>query len=181
MSESPGEGLDLSSDAAVVVALRARSAANESLVYAHHVFAEVNALASRYQGGRESILEIGSGANLATLFCFAGSGYERVAGVDIAPPSAPGIEFYRVLRDYLSCVGGWRWWRHFSTASYPNVIFPDTADHLDVLATLERIDYRAPVSSAALPFSDGSFDVVFSVASLEHSGGSASRLVTHGT
>ncbi len=162
-SESTGDA-----DGQIVSALRARSSANESLVYAHHVFAEIDALVRRYWPRTESILEIGPGANLGALFCFAASGYAKMAGIDIAVATPPATEFYTALRDYLSCIGGWRWWRQFATASYPNVTFPTMADRLDVDDTLRRIDYRAPVSSTELPFDDGSFDVVFSVASLEH-------------
>lgn len=163
------EALATLDDAFVVAALRARSSANESIVYAHHVFAEVDALARRFlTRTATSILEIGPGANLGPLFCFAASGVPELAGVDIASATPPRPEFYATLRDYLSCVGGQRWWRQFATASYPHVSFPSTADQVDPSALLERIDYRAPVSSAALPFDDGSFDVVYSVAALEH-------------
>lgn len=155
-------------DASVVAALRTRSQDGKSLVYAHHVFAEVDALVRRYRPASRSILEIGPGANLGALFCFAASGYERVAGADIAEASPPAAEFYPSLRDYLSCVGGWRWWRQLATAAYPNVTFPALADSLDVESTLQRIDYRAPVPSSSLPFEDGAFDVVYSVAALEH-------------
>ena len=166
-NESDSESTGVA-DARIVSELRARSSANESLVYAHHVFAEIDALVRRYSPGTESILEIGPGANLGTLFCFVASGYDKVAGIDIAVATPPAIEFYISLRDYISCVGGWRWWRQFATASYPNVTFPTMADRLSVDDTLRRIDYRAPVSSAELPFADASFDVVFSVAALEH-------------
>ncbi len=155
-------------DAAVVAALRARSNDGSSLVYAHHVYAEVDALVRRYKPASQSILEIGPGANLGALFCFAAAGFERVAGTDIGNPSPPPAGFYSSLRDYLSCVGGWRWWRQFSTSNFPGVSFPASADRLDVEATLRRIDYRAPVPSSSLPHADRSFDVVYSVAALEH-------------
>lgn len=156
------------SDASVVAALRERSSTNESLVYAHHVFAEVDALARKYAGGGGAILEIGPGPNLGALFCFAASGWTRVAGVDVSQACAAAPEFYATLRDYLSVVGGWRWWRHFATASYANVTFPALADGVDAGAVLRSIDYRAPVAAPALPFEDGAFDVVYSVAAMEH-------------
>jgi SAM-dependent methyltransferase len=156
------------SDASVVAALRERSSTNESLVYAHHVFAEVDALVRRYAGSGTAILEIGPGANLGALFCFAASGWTRVAGIDVAEVNAPSPEFYATLRDYLSVVGGWRWWRQFATAAYANVTFPKLADGLDAGALLRSIDYRAPVAVPALPFEDGAFDVVYSVAAMEH-------------
>jgi SAM-dependent methyltransferase len=156
-------------DASVVAALRARSGANESLVYAHRVFAEVDALVRRYEPRPPaSVLEIGPGANLGPLFCFVAGGVTRAAGVDIATAGERPREFYALLRDYLACVEGWRWWRHFVTVSYPNVIFPATGDDLDVDQTLKKIEYVSPVSSAALPFPDSTFDLVYSVAALEH-------------
>ena len=132
------------------------------------MFSEVDGLIRRYCSAGRSVLEIGPGANLGTLFCFVASGYATVAGADIASSGSTSTAFYATLRDYLSCVGGLRWWRQFATASYPNVVFPAMADHLDVEDTLRQIDYRAPVSSSHLPFAGESFDVVFSVASLEH-------------
>ncbi len=86
----------------------------------------------------------------------------------IAAASPPTAEFYTALRDYVSCVGGWRWWRQFATIAYRHVTFPTMADCLATADILRQIDYRAPVSSSHLPFADGTFDVVFSVASLEH-------------
>ena len=169
--ESGGSDAQLAAldDAFVVAAVRARSSVNESLVYAHHVFAEIDTLARRYLDRPiHSLLEIGPGANLGPLICFAGSGVTRAAGVDIARATPPAPEFYEQLRDYLSVVDGWRWWRLFARGSYPHVSFPNQADDLDAAATLAAIEYRAPVSSAKLPFDDASFDVVYSVAALEH-------------
>ena len=171
VSHEPADGADLSKldDAFVVAAVRARSSVNESLVYAHHVFAEIDTLARRYLARPiGSVLEIGPGANLGALFCFAASGAARTAGVDIAQATPPSREFYEQLRDYLSVADGWRWWRQFAGGTYPHVSFPNNADQLDAAATVASIDYRAPVSSAQLPFEDAAFDVVYSVAALEH-------------
>jgi hypothetical protein len=108
------------SDDTIVAELRARSSVNGSLVYAHLVYAEVDGLIRRYGGRSGSILEIGPGANLGALFCFVASHYTNVAGVDIAAAEPPATGFYSSLCDYLSCVGSWRWWRQFATASFPN-------------------------------------------------------------
>jgi SAM-dependent methyltransferase len=167
-SSVPGSLPMSATDDTIVAELRARSSVSDSLVYAHLVYAEVDGLVRRYGGRSGSILEIGPGANLGALFCFVASDYTNVAGVDIAAAEPPATGFYSSLRDYLSCVGSWRWWRQFATASFPNVTFPTLADRFNVEDALRQIDYRAPVSSAALPFADQSFDVVFSVAALEH-------------
>lgn len=156
------------SDELTVALVRARSSVNESLVYAHHVFAEINALLTKFAHPPQSLLEIGPGANLGALFCFGAAGVPRLAGADIAVAGPPRAGFYRELRDFLSCVGGYGWWRQFAGGSYPHVTFPINADDLDPAEVLARIDYRAPVSSAALPFHKGEFEAVYSVAALEH-------------
>lgn len=157
-------------DEMLIGALRARSADNASVVYAHHVHAEVASLASRHGLVPDSVLELGPGANLGAAFSFAAAGVQRVAAVDVARADPPPPQFFDVLRDYLACVAGFAWWRYFSTASYPHASFPRTADRLSPAEVLDRIDYRVPVDSAHLPFEDGAFDLVYSVAALEHVG-----------
>ena len=156
-------------DETLVAAVRARSDANDSLFYAHHVFAEVDFLSRKHGCQPRSVLEIGPGVNLGVLFCFVAAGAEHAAGVDIEPLRDPGPAFYRSLRDYLVFVGGFSWWRYFATEGvHPGARFP-TCENLaapeDILA---RIDYRAPVPVDRLPFADRSVDLVFSIAALEH-------------
>ena len=98
-------------DADLVRALKERAGANDSIFYAHRVFAETDALARRH-GLRppRSVLEIGPGANLGALFAFTASG-ARAAGVDLAPVPPPTDGFYEALRDYLLVAEGFTWWR----------------------------------------------------------------------
>jgi hypothetical protein len=85
------------SDADLVRAIRERVGANDSLFYAHRVFAEVDALARRHGlPFPRSVLELGPGVNLGALFAFAASG-ARAAGVDVAPLPAPPDGFYESL------------------------------------------------------------------------------------
>jgi SAM-dependent methyltransferase len=156
-------------DELLVKAVRARSSVNDSLIYAHHVFAEIDFLARKYLAQRpRSVLEIGPGVNLGVLFCFVASGVERAVGVDIERMTDPKPLFYRTLKDYLGCVEGFAWWRYFATKIHPHALFPHCAEMLNGDEVLQRIDYQSPVSSAQLPFEDDSFDLIYSVATLEH-------------
>lgn len=160
---------NLLGDELLVKAVRARSSVNDSLIYAHHVFAEIDFLARKHLVQRpRSVLEIGPGVNLGVLFCFVASGVERAVGVDIEKMTDPKPSFYKTLKDYLGCVEGFAWWRYFATKTHPHASFPHCAETLNAEEVLQRIDYRSPVSSAELPFEDDSFDLIYSVATLEH-------------
>lgn len=156
-------------DELLVKAIRARSSINDSLIYAHHVFAEIDFLARKHLAQRpSSVLEIGPGVNLGVLFCFVASGVERAVGVDIERMTDLTPSFYKTLKDYLGCVEGFAWWRYFATKTHPHASFPHCAEMLNADEVLQRIDYRSPVSAGQLPFDDDSFDLIYSVATLEH-------------
>ncbi|MCZ7625582.1 MAG: class I SAM-dependent methyltransferase [Candidatus Methylomirabilis sp.] len=156
-------------DELLVKAVRARSSVNDSLIYAHHVFAEIDFLARKHLAQPlRSVLEIGPGINLGALFCFVASGVERAVGVDVVEITDLSPHFYKSLKDYLGCVEGFAWWRYFATKTYPHASFPHCAETLNADEVLRRIDYRSPVSSGQLPFEDDSFDLIYSVATLEH-------------
>ena len=156
-------------DAGLVRAIRERSAANDSIVYAHRVYAETSALAARHGlGAPRSVLEIGPGLNLGALFCFAASGAGRAVGVDVARlPPAPEA-FYENLRQYLLEIEGFVWWRAWVDDFTHVATFPSVDSFPGAEAILARIEHVAGVSSEKLPFADGEFDLVYSVAALEH-------------
>ncbi|HEV8717433.1 MAG TPA: methyltransferase domain-containing protein [Candidatus Binatia bacterium] len=153
----------------LVKMIRARSDANDSIMYAQHVFAELDFLVHKHVRQRlGSVLEIGPGVNLGVLFCFVACGVERAAGVDIERISELRPAFYETLRHYLTCVEGVRWWRYFTAKPFPHVSFPPCLATPIAEELLQRIDYRHPVSCASLPFEDNSFELVYSVSALEH-------------
>jgi hypothetical protein len=156
-------------DADLVHALKERADANDSLVYAHRVYAETAALARRHGlVTPRAALEIGPGVNLGSLFCFAASGVPALAAADVAPlPAAPAF-FYEMLREYVLATEGFSWWRAWADAASAVASFPSLEAFPSAAALLGRIDHRSPVSSEALPFADGAFDLVYSVAALEH-------------
>lgn len=155
-------------DADLVRAIRERAGANDSLFYAHRVFAETDALARRHGlSSPRSVLEIGPGVNLGALFTFAASG-ARAAGVDVAPLPRPPEGFYEALRDYLFAVEGFAWWRSFAERQPGRVEFPSVSSFPSASDLLASIDYRSSVSSDSLPFASGTFDLVYSIAALEH-------------
>jgi SAM-dependent methyltransferase len=163
-----GSGGHVTADADLVRAVRERVGANDSLFYAHRVFAETDALARRHGlPFPESVLEIGPGVNLGALFTFAASG-ARASGVDVVPVPRPPDGFYEALRDYLLAVEGFAWWRSFAERQPGRVDFPSVSSFPSASELLSSIDYRCSVSSDALPFSGGSFDLVYSMAALEH-------------
>jgi SAM-dependent methyltransferase len=155
-------------DADLVRAIRERAGANDSLFYAHRVFAETDALARRHGlSSPRSVLEIGPGVNLGALFTFAASG-ARAAGVDVAPLPPIPDGFYETLRDYLLAVEGFAWWRSFAEPQPGRVDFPSVSSFPFASDLLASIDYRSSVSSDSLPFASGTFDLVYSIAALEH-------------
>lgn len=159
----------LDEDAELVRAIRARSAANDSIVYAHRVYAETAALAARHGLAEpRAVLELGPGVNLGALFCFVASGAQRAAGVDVAPLPPPPESFYENLRDYLLAIEGFAWWRAWVDDFAGVARFPSVAAFPGAGAILARVDHAAGVSSERLPFRDGEFDLVYSVAALEH-------------
>jgi SAM-dependent methyltransferase len=158
----------VTADGDLVRAIRERTGANDSLFYAHRVFAETDALARRHGlPFPRSVLEIGPGVNLGALFTFAASG-ARATGVDVVPLPRPPDGFYEALRDYLFAVEGFAWWRSFAERRPGRVDFPSVSSFPSASALLSSIDYRSGVSSEKLPFPAGRFDLVYSVAALEH-------------
>jgi SAM-dependent methyltransferase len=156
-------------DADLVRALKERAADNASIVYAHRVYSEIEALASRHGlPTPRSAIEIGPGVNLGSLFCFAASGVSALAAVDVAPLPEVPHSFYESLRDYILAVEGFSWWRPWAEAASTIASFPSLEAFPPAAALLERIDHRSGVSSEALPFGSGEFDLVYSVAALEH-------------
>ncbi|HQR44455.1 MAG TPA: methyltransferase domain-containing protein [Thermoanaerobaculia bacterium] len=156
-------------DRELVAALRERSGANDSVAYAHRVFAETAALARRHGlSAPKSVLEIGPGANLGSLFAFAASGVQELAGLDVVAAPPPPPEFYETLRDFLMAVDGTTWWRTWAVREPGRVDFPPVSSFPSAADLLARIRYVAGVSSETLPFEDGRFDLVYSVAALEH-------------
>jgi len=149
--------------------LRARSSENRSIVYAHHVYAEVSHLSQYFGLIPSRVLEIGPGMNLGTLFCFRVGGTMNVAGVDIAAHRALPLEFYKTLARYLSCVEGFRWWQEFAdTTRLPYIEFPNNADDIPVAEIVESIEYHGNLSAENIPYPDENFDLIYSNAALEH-------------
>lgn len=156
-------------DAELVRALRERAGANDSPVYAHRVYAETAALARRHGlVSPRAALEIGPGLNLGSLFCFAASGVPELAAVDVAPLPDLREDFYECLRDFLLVAEGFTWWRPWADFAPDVATAPALAAFPSARTLLARIDHRSGVSSEALPFPDGAFDLVYSVAALEH-------------
>jgi SAM-dependent methyltransferase len=159
----------LLSDAAFIAHLRRECDRQNSPFYAFHVFAEMSRCAVE-QGFRPGkVLEIGTGATLGNLFCFAASGVERATGVDIEPIANCPPAFYRELKDYLACVGGFAWWRNYAALdARPEMSYPHCWEKMDAEALYKRIEYCSPVRSDRLPFQDDTFDFCYSVAVFEH-------------
>jgi SAM-dependent methyltransferase len=138
--------------------------------YAFLKYHEVDQFARRHGGTSRRVLELGPGSTLGMLYCFLAGGAERAVGVDIAPTTKPA-EFYRILNDYLACVGAFRWWRPFAAdRSDPNIRYSKDSvwNYVDSQKILDRIEYHSPVTADDLPFSEGEFDLVYSCSAMEH-------------
>jgi len=157
-------------DAVLVSRLRTACDRADSPVYSHHVYAEMSQCCRRLRHEPARVLEIGPGSSLGALVCFLAGGATSAAGVDVEPLHGDRTEFYRELGRHLAVVGGFGWWRNFSTVNDTShrLKYPATWDAVDVAALAKRVDYRAPQPSHVLPFADGAFDFVYSVAALEH-------------
>jgi SAM-dependent methyltransferase len=153
----------------LISALKEESSRPGSPVYAFRLYAEIADCARRLGHVPRNVLEIGPGANLGTLFCFACAGCEYVAGVDIAAIASDQSSVYRQLKEYLTCVGGFRWWRSYagSLTQYPTE-YPICWDNVNAEKMVDKIVYRAPYPMRDLPFEPQSFDFTYSVAVLEH-------------
>lgn len=148
--------------------LRAESGLQSSPFYAFLQYREIDQLVRRWGGTNQRVLELGPGSSLGTLYCFLASGAERAVGVDIAPIEKHP-EFYRILKDYLACVGAFRWWRPFAVdRSDPNVRYPNSWEDVDAQALSDRVEYFAPVAAHDLPFREDEFDLIYSCAAMEH-------------
>ena len=149
---------------------RLRGQINEqtSPFYAFHTYRDVDQILRRHQGCARRVLEIGPGSNLGALFCFLAGGADRVVGVDIAPVD-PNPQFYRILKNYLACVAGFKWWMPSAIQdSCPDVRQIDFWEEVDADALFRRIEYHAPVSADKLPFGKDEFDLIYSCAAMEH-------------
>ena len=144
-------------DADFVRALKERAGANDSLVYAHRVYAETAALARRHGlAAPRTALEIGPGLNLGSLFCFAASGVTALAAADIAPlPAAPPL-FYEMLREFLLATEGFSWWRAWAdpaaavsaAVSFPSLeAFPSSAASVEPYICQLKIPSNAYVTA----------------------------------
>lgn len=114
----------------------------------------------------DSVLELGTGAQLGTLYCFLVAGATRAAGLDIAPTTKQ-LDFFQLLNRYLVHVSSFRWWRPPGTET--GYRYPDLSwDHVDVEALVDRIEYHAPYEADRMPYADREFDFVYSGAAMEH-------------
>ena len=157
-------------NAVLVSRLRVACDRADSPVYSHHVYAEMSQCCRRLRHEPTRVLEIGPGSSLGALTCFLAAGASSAAGVDVEPLHGDRTEFYRELGRHLAVVGGFGWWRNFSTTNETKhrLTYPATWDAVDVVELARRVDYRAPQPSHVLPFEGGAFDLVYSVAAMEH-------------
>jgi SAM-dependent methyltransferase len=136
--------------------------------YSFLLYQDTDQILRRRQFCARHVLELGPGSNLGVLFCFLAGGADRAVGVDIAPVDR-NPEFYRILKDYLACVAGFKWWMPSAIQdSCPDVRNLDFWEDVDADALLQRIEYRAPVAAHELPFAENEFDLVCSRAAMEH-------------
>jgi hypothetical protein len=153
----------------MIASLKEESSRPGSPAYAFHVYAEMAHCARRHNHIPRNVLEIGPGANLGTLLCFACAGGGSVAGVDVAAIECDQSSFYQHLKDYLTSVGGFRWWRSYAaSATQYTTDYPVSWDNVNFDELLDSIAYHAPCSMCDLPFEPQSFDFSYSVAVLEH-------------
>ncbi|MFZ4854807.1 MAG: methyltransferase domain-containing protein [Desulfuromonadaceae bacterium] len=134
-----------------------------SPAYAFLVYSDVMCALKSKGGNCRSVLELGPGATLGSLFCFLAFGAGRAVGIDISPIQKDAY-YFQILKKYLSCVTSFGWDRPRN----PQLEYDKSWQDVDEQQLAERIEYFSPVNAAKLPFSDGEFDLVYSNAVLEH-------------
>jgi SAM-dependent methyltransferase len=113
-----------------------------------------------------TVLELGPGAQLGTLYCFLAAGADRAAGLDVAP-TTKDLAFFHRLHEYLRIVSGFRWWR--APGLGEGLQYPDHSwDEVSADDLAAKIEYHTPYLVTQMPFGDGEFDLVYSGAAMEH-------------
>lgn len=142
-----------------------------SLPYAVRLARSTRAKIERHRGSLEGarILELGPGHSMTHGLLLHAFGAERYAAVDLFPVACSESPFYQALRDQLAhprfpivdATLQARALERFDQVidlSAPTAAFPQP----------ERLGLWSPVDACELPFADGSFDVVISIAAFEH-------------
>ncbi|RKZ90739.1 MAG: hypothetical protein DRR19_09160 [Candidatus Parabeggiatoa sp. nov. 1] len=154
---------------AIVDALREECGKPASPIYSFHVYAEMLQCSLRNGIMPKSVLEIGPGASLGSLLCFAAMGCERVAGVELSKIEKPSTEFISLLCDYLAAVSGFRWWRSYAADSQESTVnYPNLWDNVVFQQIANKVDCRDGTPIHEMPFQDNAFNFAYSIAVLEH-------------
>lgn len=155
-------------DEMLVHAVRQQTGQLTSPLYAFMAYRQVARLCRQYGLDPNRLLEIGPGVHIGALFCFAASGCEKVAGLDVQPMQKHAA-FYETLKEYMAAVSGFGWWRYSAAVNpYPEIAHPDIWGQVRAEDILARIDYHAPAAVEKMPFQDGAFDLVYSITAFEH-------------
>jgi SAM-dependent methyltransferase len=149
-----------------------RAAADEHAIqYAEQVFDWVYETVAKRRSVRGlRILELGPGHTLVPGVLLYVNGAKSYTGVDLFPIAGRAREFYERLRLHLekrprllpaegtcSRDDALRRFHEAVKLDGPEVVFDES-----------KVCCRYPVDAAKLPFADGSFDLVFSIAAFEH-------------
>lgn len=167
--KAPGDALG----AAAASARSLARAHDATALYGASAFSGLRALIERHAGGVEGkrVLELGPGRSLATGLLLVLAGASRWTGADLVALVSVAPEHYRRLREELA--------GDLGLAAPPGHAErrARALERFDALVRFEgdravldpaRIEYRAPVDAARLPFEDSAFDLVLSNAVLEH-------------
>jgi SAM-dependent methyltransferase len=141
--------------------------------YAERIFDWIRGLIAKHRGplGGLRILELGPGHVIVPGVLFYVHGAKSYTGVDLFPIAGKASALYARLREHLAKRAPLLPFEDVDEVRAEALRRFDEVVKLDgpeVVLDESKVSCRYPVDAAKLPFPDGSFDVIFSIASFEH-------------
>ncbi len=153
-------------DGQLIAGLRQRCSDPKSVFCAFRLFAEVRQIAQRHRWSCDRVLELGPGCNPAALLCFLAGGSSAASAVGRVEPLSPSD--LELVKSYLTCVGGFGWWRFNADIYQGELSSPICWSNVDISQLAAGLDLRPFRPGHRLDLANDSFSFAYSLGSLEH-------------